>query len=334
MRVSPQKIMCAVDFSDFTESVLAYSVGLCKAFDAKLHLAHVVVDVSTLLIRSEVALDVGGLQMRHIESAREHLASVADTLPVESEVFVTQGDPAEMIRRLALDNDIDLVVTATHGKSGVKRLIIGSVTAKLLKTAHCPVLALHTDEHDFIDPNHPEFKLDKILVGCDFSPDSKLAFDYALSLAQEFQAELHLAHVVKPTEYIELKSSNYIDVEPGDYVTWRTSDYYEMQKKMTEERRERTLELREKLEKQLYFMVPEASRNWCNPHTVLLDGEPYKELIQYAGGTKIDLIVLGIHGHTLWEELLVGSTTDRVIRQSPCPVLAVRQTHGSGAPKQ
>ena len=325
MRISPKKIMCAVDFSDYTENVLAYSVGLCKAFDAKLYLAHVVVDVSTLLIRSEVALDVGGLQMSHIESAREHLESICESLPVAHDILISQGDPVEMIRRLALDNDIDLLITATHGKSGMKRLLIGSVTAKLLKTAHCPLLALHTDAHNFIDPKMPALTLDKILVGCDFSPDSKLAFDYGLSLAQEFQAKLYLAHVVKPTEYIELKSSNYIDVEPGDYITWRTSDYYEMQKRMTEERRERTLELRAQLEKQLYFMVPEESRNWCHPQTVLLDGEPYKELLQYATDEGINLIVLGIHGHTLWEELMVGSTTDRVIRQSPCPVLAVRQ---------
>ena len=114
------------------------------------------------------------------------------------------------------------------------------------------------------------------------------------------------------------------DIIPGDYVHWGTSDYFEMQKKETQENQEKIKALRSRLERQLYFMIPEESKNWCNPHTILLAGEPYKELIKYAKEQDIDMIVLGIRGHTLLEKLLVGSTTDRVIRQSPCPVLAVR----------
>lgn len=326
MRIQPKKIMCAVDFSDFTDTILSYSVALCKEFDAKLFLVHVVIDVHTLLKLNETSIDAEELQKGHIRNARELLEDlVVQDLTVEHEFLISQGDPADEISRFAREQEADMVITATHGKSGVKRLLIGSVTEKLIKTLHCPLLVLHTREHDFISPTGFEMKMKKVLVGCDFSPDSKLAFDYGLSLAQEFQAELYLAHVVKPTEHIELKASDYIDVKPGDYVNWRSPDYFEMQQKITEERREKINELRRQLERQLYFMVPEESRNWCTPKTSLLDGEPYKELINYARDQEIDIIVLGIRGHTLWEKLLVGSTTDRVIRHSPCPVLAVRQ---------
>ncbi|MFO7751418.1 MAG: universal stress protein, partial [Desulfobacteraceae bacterium] len=129
----------------------------------------------------------------------------------------------------------------------------------------------------------------------------------------------------KPTENIELKASDYIDVKPADYVDWRSPDYFEMQKKVTEKRSEKNSELRNQLEQQLYFMVPEECRNWCIPKTALLDVEPYKEMIKHAKEKKIDMMVLGIRGHTLLNKLLVGSTTDRIIRDSPCPVLAVRQ---------
>ncbi len=138
-----------------------------------------------------------------------------------------------------------------------------------------------------------EINLKKILVGCDFSSDSKLAFEYGLSLAQEFQAELCLSHVIKPSLYIEERQG--ID------------------------------QLRNRLKKKLDRMVPEGCRDWCTAKTALLDGEPYIALMDYAKEQEIDMIVLGIRGHTLLEKLLVGSTTDRLIRHSPFPVLAVRQ---------
>jgi len=325
MRVQPKKIMCAVDFSDSTEESLAYSVALCKKFHAKLFLVHIVIDVNTFLLHDGIAIDTAVLQGKHIQNAQKLLGDLIKEVTIEHEIIISKGRPADEIRRLALKEKIDMVITATHGESGINRLLIGSVTERLMKTLHCPLLVLHTRDHDFIPRSDHVMKLKKILVGCDFSPDSKLAFDYGLSLAQEYHAELYLTHVIKPTEHIELKPSDYINVIPGDYRAWHTLDYFEIQKKVTEENREKINKLHSRLERQLYFMVPEECRSWCTPHTVILTGEPYKKLIKYAKEQEIDMIVLGIRGHTLWEKLMVGSTTDRVIRNAPCPVLAVRQ---------
>lgn len=317
--------MCSVDFSDFTDTALTYSIALSREFNAKLFLVHVVIEVEPLLKSSEIALDVQALQKSHMDKALEQLTTLVKKADVPYEILIAKGDPADRIRDLALEHRADMVITATHGNSGIKRLLLGSVTEKLIKTIHCPLLVLNTQKFDRPSSSPPDIRLKKIMVGCDFSQDSKLAFDYGLSLAQEFQAELYLTHVVKPSENLELKVSDYIDITPTDYVKWQSSDYFEMQKRSMDEKREKFNRLRKNLEKQLYFMVPEESRNWCTPKTTLLDGEPYKELIIYAQQKKIDMIVLGIRGHTLWEKLMVGSTTDRIIRQSPCPVLAVRQ---------
>lgn len=324
MRVQLKKIMCAVDFSDFTDETLAYSIALCRDFHAKLILAHIVTEVNTSFLHSEIAINRAELQDEYISNAQELLGDLAKEITIEYEILIRKGDPAEEISRLALLEEIDLLITATHGKSGIKRLLIGSVTEKLIKILHCPLLVLRSKKHDFISPGDYKIRLKKILVGCDFSPDSKLAFNYGLSLAQEYQAELYLTHIIKPTEHIELKSSDYINVIPGNYVHWRTSDYFEMQKKVTQENQKKMKELCSRLERQLYYMIPEECQNWCTPQTILLTGEPYKELTKYAKEQEIDIIVLGISGHTLLDKLLVGSTTDRVIRQAPCPVLAVR----------
>ncbi|MDX2451806.1 universal stress protein, partial [Desulfosarcina sp.] len=225
--------------------------------------------------------------------AQERLEERVKDLPVENEIIISQGTPADIISRLASEQQADMVITATHGKAGFKRFLLGSVTEKLIKTLHCPLLVLPLQEHDLIPQAGFEINLKKILVGCDFSPDSKLAFDYSLSLAQEFQAELYLSHVIKPSLY--------------------------------KNEREGLNKLRDGLKKKLDSMVPEGCRDWCTAKTALLDGEPYIALMDYAKEQEIDMIVLGIRGHTLLEKLLVGSTTDRLIRHSPFPVLAVRQ---------
>ena len=293
MRIQPKKIVSAIDFSTFTDMIYSYSVALCKKYDAKLLLVHVTTELKTLLEHSETALDVEALQAENIRDAQERLEERARDLPIENEVIVGQGTPADMISRLASEQQADMVITATHGKAGFKRILLGSVTEKLIKTLDCPLLVLPPQAHDLIPQAAVEIELRKILVGCDFSPDSRLAFDYGLSLAQEFQAELHLSHVIKPSIY--------------------------------KNERERINQLRDLLEKKLDTMVPDASRDWCTAKTALLDGEPYIVLMNYAKEQEMDMIVLGIRGHTLLEKLLVGSTTDRLIRHSPIPVLAVRQ---------
>ena len=70
-------------------------------------------------------------------------------------------------------------------------------------------------------------------------------------------------------------------------------------------------------------MVPREAANWCTPQTSIMEGQPYDELIKYAETRDIDMIVLGVRGHGLVKTLFLGSTTDRVIRDSPCPVLSV-----------
>ena len=70
-------------------------------------------------------------------------------------------------------------------------------------------------------------------------------------------------------------------------------------------------------------MVPEEARNWCTPQTSILEGQPYDALAKYAESKDVDMIVMGIRGHGLVKTLFLGSTTDRVVRRAPCPVLSV-----------
>jgi nucleotide-binding universal stress UspA family protein len=300
MRVQLKQIICSTDFSDFSNYAIPYAIALAQEFKSKLYFCHVI-DLSSAAVYGEAVLALEEQQKRMIAYAREELSALMAGHNIDWEPLITVGNPAYEIARLAQEKGVDLTIAASHGRSGLKRLILGSVTERLMRTLPCPLLVVRSPDGGFLKPSEQEIKLKSILVGCDFSADSTLALEYGLSLAQEFQSELHLAHVIEPPVYEDL-----IKTRP---------EYSETQQ-----------DLRDQLIEKLSSLVPEEARSWCTPVTNLLAGQPDEELVKYAVVRNLNLIVLGIRGQTLVEALGVGSTTDRVIRKAPCPVLSIRPT--------
>lgn len=284
MRIEPKHIMCALDFSDFSGLILSYGQALAREFGAKLSLCHVVSSMVLVSSAGQAYIASEKIEEERREDAMMRLRELARTLDMPCHRIVSTGHPADETARVAAEKKVDLVIAATHGGSGIKRFLIGSVTDRLVKVLECPLMVLHAGRPPLKGTGDSQALIRRILVGCDFSPDSGHAFEYALSLAQEFQSELYLAHVIRP------------EGEPAP-----------------------------DLEKKLTDLVPEDSRHWCTPFPLVLAGEPYREIVRSAEELEMDLIVLGIRGHSLLEQFLVGSTTDRVISMAGCPVLAVRQ---------
>jgi nucleotide-binding universal stress UspA family protein len=298
MRLQLKHIFCTTDFSDLSNRAIPYSFAMAKEFDARLYVCHVI-GLPTSTGYGEVIADMVEQQNRAMEYAHEELIRIVGKQHTEWEPLVSTGHTADEIARLAEKKSADLVVTATHGRSGLKRLVLGSVTERLIRTLPCPMLIIPGTEQDLPVTKASDFKPRRILIGCDFSKVSTLAFEYGLSLAQEFQAELHLAHVVEPPDYRDLDRSG---LEYGKDVSKDFLDY-----------------LNSKLEK----LLPDDARNWCSPKTILLKGKPDEQLVDYADANDIDMITLGVRGQGLVEKLLIGSTTDRVIRRTSRPVLSV-----------
>ena len=325
MRIQPKKILCAIDFSDFSHLILSYGRALASEFHAKLFVCHILPDMVMLASHGQVYIPSQKVTQERIETTKNLLTNLVKEQKIDAQIILAQGHPADEITRIVQEESMDIVIAATHGGSGIKRFLIGSVTDRLVKTLTCPLLVLHAQKGHPSFPDVFRVPLNRILVGCDFSPESDLAVEYGLSLAQEFQAELHLVHVIKPHKHIELTTSDYLKLQEGDCLGWNRSDFLALQQKATDGEQERRSRLLNRIERQLINMVPEESRNWCTPVITLLEGQPYTELIQYADGKKVDMMVLGVHGHSLLEQFLVGSTTDRVIGRATCPVLAVRE---------
>jgi nucleotide-binding universal stress UspA family protein len=145
----------------------------------------------------------------------------------------------------------------------------------------------------------------KILIAVDFSENSNYAFDYALTLAKQFDAELTVMHVIN--EPIDLR---------GFYVPHISFEQLEK-------------EIEAGAAGMMEKFCQERMGDYRNYLTCLVNGIPYEEIIRKAKEIDASLIVLGTHGRTGLDHIIFGSTAERVVRSSSCPVLSIRLPDGT-----
>lgn len=297
MKVSFKRILCATDLSDYSNQGVSYGVALAQEFGAKLYLCHITHLPPIVIHDAAFAYPSDTLDNIRKDAGRS-IDAIMEGQTIEWEPLILSGPVSEKISEVVSELKIDMAISATHARSGLRRLFLGSVTESLMRTIPCPLLVVNPSDVSFKHHISQKPEFDNILVGCDFSTDSDSAVRYGLSLAQEFQAQLHLVHVIEPAVYRD-------EIKPNG-----------MEKEVNRH-------LGQHLMKRLQELVPAEIHDWCDVKTMCLAGRPYEELTKYAALNAIDLIVLGIRGHGLVESMLMGSTTDRVIRQGANPVLSV-----------
>ena len=304
MRVKLDKIICATDFSELSNHAVFYGASLARDYKAKLYLCHVI-DLSSATMYGEATYAFES-QLTHMEDyAHERMRRVMQKHDVDWEPVVTIGSAADEVTRIAQEKKVDLAITATRGRSGLKRLVLGSVTEHIMRSLPCPLLTVHGPGSDPALTEDNEIKFGRILVGCDFSSDSNLALEYGLGLAQEYQAHLYLVHVLEPPSYKDLPKS-----------------VHDAREKIGKS-------LHKKLKDQLEKLVPEEAYNWCKPKTRLLSGVAQEEIVKFADIQDIDLVILGVRGTSLVESMFIGSTTERVMRKARCSVMSIRPVNKS-----
>lgn len=293
-----KRILCPIDFSDFSVKAYDYACSLARRYEARLFLEHVISPVGAtypyyILPDAAVATIYFDLSADAEKRLQEMVKKRASN-GCQAEFVVHKGFVPEAILAYAEGQPMDLIVMGTHGRRGWDRLVMGSVTERVLRKARCPVLAVRKPAHDFIDPKqaHDVIHLRKVLFCTDFSENSSAALEYALSLAQEYRAELTVLHVLE--EF------------PGKDLPAKT----------------------EEIEHKLREPIPPDALDWCTLKARVRAGKPYQEIIQLALEDQTDLIVLGVRGRSAADLAIFGSTTHRVIQLGPCPVLAVHMEAG------
>lgn len=285
-----ERILCPVDFSEFSETAYDYAHSLARHYEATLLILHVVrsIAIDPTLMASPMVEDVYSRQAADAKTKIEKLAQKQAGEPVRSQITVQLGFAAGSILSFARQNDTDLIVMGTHGRRGLDRLVMGSTTEQVLRKAHCPVLAIRKPVRSFISPQSPgdPVQLRKILCCVDFSEHSPRALEYAFSLGLQYGAEVTLLHVLEDA-------------------------------KDASEQSDRALESIEQL-------VPHDARNWASVVPSVRSGRPYQQIIEHATEAQTDLIIMGVRGRNAVDLAVFGSTTHRVLQLGPCPVLAVR----------
>lgn len=150
-----KNILVATDFGEPAAVALAYGRDLARTYNARLHLVHVVEDVM-LRYSPEVGFGVPELQ-KNLETAAwrdvRGLITEDDRDISVIPVVRTAVNIATNVVDYAKDNAVDLIIMGTHGRGGVKHLLMGSVAERVVRSAGCPVLTVHAHERDFIAPD-------------------------------------------------------------------------------------------------------------------------------------------------------------------------------------
>jgi len=288
-----EKILCPVDFSEYSARAYDYALSLAQHYEAKLFLQHIVQPLTSLYPYYAFPNSVNEVFWDLESHAKERLSQLMIARPssgIEVERYVHSGTVPDCILSFAESQGVDLIVMGTHGRHGFDRLTMGSATEKILRKAHCPVLVVRKPAHDFVRPGDSlePVRLKKILFCTDFSEYSNRALAYALSLAMEYNAELTLLHVLE-------------DVPPDD----------DLQKCVAV------------ITQRLEELAPADARDWCEVRPAVRIGKPYQQILQIALEMETELVVMGVRGRSAVDLALFGSTTHRVIQLGTSPVLAV-----------
>jgi nucleotide-binding universal stress UspA family protein len=298
MDIHLKTILFAIDFSEFTSQTLHYGVGLSKSFGARLLVFHSVHIPEDQLFASPVAEHEEDLQ-RLAEQALKKIEKIMKPHKVNWSPVVTKGDPVDKVVEIADQADVDLVMAVSHGISGFKRFLIGTVVERMARGLSRPFLVIRPKRRSLPLKNKVQFSFKKVVVGCDLSPDISPALEYARYFAKTFNSEVHLLHTVESPVHEDI-----IDSTEGPYDEVQQT-------------------LMHRLHDRLLRVYPNKTDEGFNVRAVIATGIPGEALIRYSKEQAADLMVVGIRRHGAIEKYLVGSTTEAVIRHSTCPVLVV-----------
>jgi nucleotide-binding universal stress UspA family protein len=307
--IAIRNILCPVDFSDFSKRALDHAVAVAHRYESEVTVLHVCPDVPAF------AYAAGGLPLEPViltDADRERLmselrqfADCDEASRVHLRPVVRVGETVREILDEAASVKADLLTLGTHGRSGFERLVLGSVTEKLLRKAGCPVLTVPRHNPEAVPAGPELFK--RILCPIDFSECSIAALQYAMSMAQENDAELVVLYVV-PNDLVPLPGQS---ADDGLDHTISVADFF--------------IRREEHVRRLLYEAVPGAVRAYCAVETMMAHGKPSTEILRLADEHHSDLIAIGVRGRGAADLTVFGSTTQQVVRQAACPVLTIRQ---------
>lgn len=287
VQVSVQRILVTTDFSECSERALLTAIGVAQRYGSRLHLIHVV---------PREGYGVTGVGMfgaanfaRH--NARDLESSLLERGYLEGiryRISMERGEVWPVVSRIVDEERIDLVVLGTRGRTGLGKLMLGSIAEKIFRKVACPVLTVGPN----LRPSLPvKVQPGRILFPTDFSPQADHAFPYAVSLALDQQSQLICMHVVPSSG----REATFNEDRASRYASAR---------------------LRE--------LTASVTRLAKEPEFMVETGDPAQAIVMAAAERRAELVVLGVRAPDSLLDCLGWSTAYGVVREASCPVLTVR----------
>jgi nucleotide-binding universal stress UspA family protein len=291
------QILCAVDFSKYSRSVVDCACALAEVFRAHVTVLHVLSYPRNPL--EDQTVQDAAVQPTDVADIQKRIASLMAQRSIDWEAKVLPGEPVETICRYARESGSDLVVAASYGLSGLKRFLLGTVVESLARALDRPLLvlrpAVYPEPRAIPAAPHPR----RILLCCDPTPAASRLISHGLSFASRFDAQLHLVNILESPAEVD-----------GCETDGRS--YGEIQQSLLERTRRR-----------IEGLVPQSMRSRVDLVVSVLAAEPGDGLLDYARDSEMDLVIVGVRRRGRWRKILIGSTTEVMLRRSPCNVLTV-----------
>lgn len=291
-----KKIICPLDFSPTSYDALKSAQQLAERVDAELILVHVIAFPSPNDHGFTSEEEAHGYARQNAEKQLNEIIATRLGHLKGARFIICSGSPAgQLIVDAARGEGADLIVIGTHGWTGWRRLVLGSVTEEVMHFAQCPVLTVHSQVGNFAAAGSQP----KILCPTDFSEPSVQALQVAGELALSLNAELSILHVLEPL------SSAFADVSAQEFRQLRIDAAARAMVPLVKRH------------------LPLAVQNSTLLNRLSRKGKPGVEIVDAATEGGFDLIVMATQGETGWRQLFVGSVAAEVVRTAPCPVLTI-----------
>jgi nucleotide-binding universal stress UspA family protein len=301
--VAIQNVLFATDFSDVSEAALPYVTALSLRYGSTVHVVHVLPDVALLRPGAPDPVMFGSIYEEAHSVAQEKIQQLSKRLKgFPHKTYVRHGEVLDVVKNIVEEQKIDLLVLGTHGRTGLGKLLMGSVAEQIFRQANCPVLTVgpgvpatekvRESRHDRELPP-VQVKFGNILYATDFKPDAVEGSWYAVSLAREFNAHLTLLHVIEDF-------GEHLHERPGPIETALV-----------------------KLEE----LVPDREGLRYAPEFVAEYGSAAEVILKIANEYEADLVVLGVRPTSSNGAAthFGRSVAHKVVAGANCPVLTIRR---------
>jgi nucleotide-binding universal stress UspA family protein len=288
--VGIRNVLITTDFSRQSSDIISAGLDLSRVYGARAYIMNVLSrDEFTLAGFEAYAAAREAARRDLLDLERELTGKYSSEEPGGYEVLMAEGDVAESILECACKRHIDLIVMGTHGRSGLSKMLLGSVAERIFRHSAIPVLTLGPYVH-----HKPAFGAKHILAPVDFTPASRESAKYACRLARQHNSELVLLHVVEHPD-----NQAVADIEC----------------------------LKRSVEQSLAELVQREIEP-DKVKTIARIGRVVPTVLSVAAECKADLMVLGVHTYPGLINRFRWQVAYDLVRQAACPVVTVRERNG------